>query len=315
MANAYLNMLDIAKMAGADASVGLIEENLNAYPEARIFPARTIPGTSFKSLVRTSYPTVTFRAANEGTETLKSAYANRLHECFYIDGQLEVDNAVATADEMGMAHAFTTEADGVVLGALRTIATQIWYGVGSGGDAKGFPGAVEIVSTGMVVDAGGTTATTGSSVYLVGTGPKIANLLFGRNMVFETCEWRKNTKIASSKSLTVWQNSLEGWVGLEWLNPTNYIVRIKKLTEDSGKGLTDALLADALALFPVGVVPSHIFMSRRSRKQLQKARTVTLFGQGTSRPSQPVIAPTPTEYEGIPIVPTDALLNTEALTL
>jgi len=70
-----------------------------------------------------------------------------------------------------------------------------------------------------------------------------------------------------------------------------------------------------LAKFPVGVKPTHLFMSRRSRQQLQIARTVTLQGQGTNRPNQAAIAPLPTEYDGVPIIATDSILNTEALTL
>jgi hypothetical protein len=65
--------------------------------------------------------------------------------------------------------------------------------------------------------------------------------------------------------------------------------------------------------FPSGVMPTHIFMSRRSRSQLQQSRTVTLQGAGSSRPNQPIYSPLPTEFEGIPIVVTDSILNTDAI--
>ena len=314
MAYAYLTLLDIAKMNGSDRSVGLIEENLNSAPELEVFPARQIAGTSFKTLVRTAYPTTGFRAANEGVEPTKSTYVNKTFETFYYDGQLEVDNAVATADELGAAHSLMLEEDGHARAFLLTAGKQVWYGRGTGGDAKGFPGAVELVDSSMVVDAAGTTGDTGSSVYAVVSNPNFFEVIAGNNTVLNIGEWRKQTITRSSKEMTAWKNSLEGWVGSAFYS--KYAVgRIKKLTADSGKTLTDVMLADLINKFPVGVKPTHIFMSRRSRRQLQASRSVTLFGQGTTRPNQPAIASIPTEYDGIPIIATDSILDTEALTL
>jgi len=314
MAYAYLTALDIAKMNGSDVTLGLIEENLNAAPEIEVLPARSISGTSFKGLVRTAYPTGEFRKLNEGVEPTKSTYVNKTFETFYYDGQMEMDVAVAKADEQGEDHALMMEADGHARAFLLTGGTQVWYGTGTGGDADGFPGAVNIVDSGLVVDAAGTTSSTGSSVYAVVANPKFFELIFGRDGVFTVGDWRKQTITRSSKEMTAWKNSMEGFVGAAWYS--KYAVgRIKKLTEDSGKGLTDSLIADLLATFPVGVQPTHLFMNRRSRKQLQKARTVTLFGQGGTKPTGEVIAPLPTEAFGVPIVCTDSILSTEALTL
>ena len=314
MAYAYLTALDIAKSNGADRSVGLIEENLNAAPEFELFPARPIPGVSFKTLVRTAYPTTGFRAVNEGVEPTKSTYVNKQFECFYYDGQMEIDNATASMDDQGPAHALAMEEDGHSRAFMLTTGKQFYYGRGTGGDAKGFPGAVEICDSTMVVDAGGTTADTASSVYAVVVAPKFFELIFGQNSVLQMGEWRKQTITRNSKELTAYKNAMEGWVGSAFYSKYA-VARIKKLTADSGKGLTDTLLAQLLGKFPVGVKPTHLFMSRRSRQQLQIARSVTLFGQGSGRPSQPTIAPVPTEYDGVPIIATDSILDTEALTL
>ena len=316
MAYAYLTALDIAKMNGRDVSLGLIEENLNAAPEVEILPARPITGTSFKGLVRTAYPSGEFRKLNEGVEPTKSTYVNKTFETFYYDGQMEMDCAVAKADEQGEDHALMLEADGHARGFLLTAGKQVWYGTGTGGDADGFPGAVQVVDSNMVVDATGSTADTGSSVYAVCASPKFFELIFGRDGVLTVGEWRKQSITRSSKEMTAWKNSMEGYVGAAWYS--KYAVgRIKKLTADSGKGLTDSLIADLLAKFPVGVMPTHFFMSRRSRTQLQKSRTVALFGQGATKPSAglELIAPIPTEAFGIPIIATDSILDTEALTL
>lgn len=316
MAYAYLTALDLAKMNGSDMVVGMIEENLNAAPEAEVLPARTVKGTSFKSLVRTAYPTTEFRKLNEGVEPTKSTYVNKTFELFYYDGQMEVDNAVAIADEQGPDHALSIEADGHGRAALLKLGSQVWYGTGTGGDADGFPGAVQITDSSLVVDAGGTTDSVASSVYAIVASPKFMELLFGNNTVLTAGEWRKQTITRSSKEMTAWKNSVEGYIGAAFYS--KYAVgRIKKLTTDSGKGLTDSLLADLFAAFPIGVKPTHLFMSRRSRQQLQKTRTVTLQGNSAGNPkgNQGLIAPVPTEYDGVPIIATDSILNTELLAL
>jgi hypothetical protein len=310
MANDYLNMLDIAKTNGSDQIVGLIEENLNIAPEVNLFPARTVSGTSFKTLLRTALPTPGFRAANEGVNTTRSSYQNKLVECFYFDAKMEMDVAVAGADDQGEAHALALEADGQMQGTLLKMGSQIWYGSGTGGDAKGFPGAVQIVDSNLVVDATGTTASTGSSVYGVKLGEKYASLVFGNGSIFNMGEWIKQRITRSSKELTAWINSMEGWVGVQWVNKYS-VCRIKKLTADSGKGLTDALGAQLISQLPANFVPDYWFMSRRSRLQLQQSRATV-----TNNASNAVqFPPTPTEMNGIPIQVTDSILNTEALTL
>jgi hypothetical protein len=246
MANAYPTMLDIAKINGSDAVVGLIEENLNLAPETVIFPARTISGTSFKTLHRTALPSTQFRNANEGVETTKSAYTNKLVECFYLDGKMEIDVAVAQADDQGEDHAKMIEADGHAQASILHVGKQVWYGTGTGGDAKGFPGAQAVVESDYTLDAGGTTASTASSVYGVRTGPKHGTMIFGRNGVFSMGEWTKQRITRSSKEMTAWINSLEGWVGFQWVNKDS-VCRLKDATADSGAGVTDAQLAKHLS--------------------------------------------------------------------
>lgn len=314
MAYQFLTALDLAKINAGDRAVGLIEENLNAAPEFALFPSRAIEGVSFTTLVRTGYPSTSFRKVNEGVEPTKSTYENRQYECAYYDGQMEMDHAAAQMDKQGIAHALSLEEDGHSRAYMLKAGSQFYYGTGTGGDANGFPGAVQLADSSLVVDAGGTTADTASSVYAVVVMPKFFELIFGNNSVLSVGEWRKQSITRSSKEMTAWKNSLEGWIGAAFYS--KYAVgRIKKLTEDSGKGLTDSLLAQLLAKFPVGVKPTHIFMSRRSRRQLQTSRSVTLFGQGSGRPSQPLVAPVPTEYDGVPIIATDSISDTEALTL
>lgn len=311
MANAYLNMLDLAKFNGSDAVVGLIEENLNVAPEAKMFPARTIKGLSFKTLHRTALPTTQFRSVNEGVNTTKSTYQNKLVECFYLDGQMEIDVALASGDEMGTAHAQAIEADGHMQAAILKIGTQVWYGTAGGGDAKGFQGAQDIVNTANTLDAGGTTGGTGSSVYGVRLGTKYSTLVFGNETVLNVGDWRKQTIIRSSKEMTAWKNSLEGWIGCQW-SDINCVCRLKDATADSGKTVTDAKLSELLS--QLKWTPDYWFMNRRSLFQLQVSRSPVL---SSGVPQQVTIvsgmAPVPAESNNIPIIVTDSLLSTETL--
>jgi hypothetical protein len=309
MAYQYLTMLDIAKLNGNDAAVGLIEENINVSPEARIFPARTINGTSFKTLQRTSLPTGQFRSVNAGVEPTKSSYANKLVECFYYDGQMEVDVAAAQADEMGESHALAFEADGHVQSCLQVLGSQVWYGTGN--DAKGFPGATSVVDSAAVLDAGGTTAGTGSSVFGIRTGDKHVSMIFGRNTVLNVGDWRKQTITRSSKEMTAWKNSLEGWVGVQWVNK-HAVCQLKDATADSGKTVTDAKLAELLS--QLKWTPDYWFMSRRSLYQLQASRS-PILSSGVPQQTTiiPGFAPVPTESNNIPIIITDSIVNTETL--
>jgi hypothetical protein len=94
--------------------------------------------------------------------------------------------------------------------------------------------------------------------------------------------------------------------GLQVSSP-RYVARIKKLTEDSGKTLNDAKLSALMEVFPVGVRPDAIFMTKRSRRQLRDSRTAT---NDTGKE-----APLPMDYDGIPIIPTESISNVEPLTL
>jgi hypothetical protein len=317
MAYEYPTMLDLAKKTGSDSIVGLVEANLGIYPEVAMLPSRTISGTSFKTLLRTSYPTAGFRHVNEGTEPKKGAYENKLVECAYIDLQLEVDEALVDADNGDLATMQTLEADGAMKGVLRALGTQVWYGTTNSGDAKGFPGAVSIVNSALEVDATGSTANTGSSAWLVVPGAQNAQFIFGGGNVLSMPSWTKQRITRSSKELNAFISNIKGWVGFQWIN-TYCIGRVKKLTEDSGKGLTDSLVADLIAKFPsdVSLAGAKLFMTRRSARQLQKSRTPTSANDSGARRTTTgveIAAPWPTESNGIPIVITSGILNTESV--
>lgn len=65
---------------------------------------------------------------------------------------------------------------------------------------------------------------------------------------------------------------------------------------------------------PTGMTPDVLLMSRRSAYQLQTSRTATTIYSGQKSSSgMEVMAPQPTESNGVRIVVTDSITNTEAL--
>ena len=319
MANSYTTLLDIAKANGSDATTGLIDETINAHPEIKVGSARTIKGQSYKTLVRTSLPTTSFRNANQGSATVKSTYENRLVETFILNPRWVCDKAIADRYEDGPEAYIGMEANALIAGSMVRLASQFYYGQSSLaavtganglalGDSAGFPGLMAAYdSTNMVVNAGGTSAGTGSSVWAVKFGPDMVQCVYGENGTLDISPlWTfpYTDPNDSTKQFTAYIQELLAYPGLQ-IGNLRTIGRIYNLTADAGCTLTDAKLFSLLALFPVGYRPDAVFMSRRSLNQLRQSRTAVNV---TGAP-----APIPTEVEGIPIFPTDAISNVETL--
>ena len=301
------SMLDVATFNGVDASA-LIEEVLTEFPELSMIGWNTFAGQQYPTIVRTADPTAAFRDVNNGPTPTKSTFEPRLVEAFLLNPRWECDKALADIHPKGAPYYIGLEASAILRAAFRTIASQVYYGTGTGGDAKGFPGLLAAYdTTNMEVDATGTTDTTCSSVWMIKRGEQDVEMQLGANGVLEVPEVRIGDIVGqNSASLTGYIQDMTSWVGMRVANKWS-VGRIKKLTAESGKGLTDTLLSQLLEKFPAGHMPDLILMSRRSRGQLQRSRTTY---SPTGNP-----APLPSEYEGIPIQITEAILNTEALAL
>jgi hypothetical protein len=311
------NLLDIAKLNGNDTVVGLIEENQTVAPDVMAFPARTIRGTSYKIGVRKSYPGVGFRTANGGTTYTKSEFVNRLIETFILSGNVRADVAVAGAYEDGPEAWKLVEASGVMAQSLIELGSQIYYGKST--DANGFPGLQEIheaysatLTAPLTVDALGTSAGTGSSVYGVKFGAQDCQLIFGTGNAFELGDWFQQmvNDGTAGQDYLAHVASLNAWVGLQ-VGSVYSVGRIRDLTADAGRGLTDALVAELLSKYPIGKTPDALFMNRRSAYQLQISRSPSSNTSGNAATTP--FAALPTSSMGIPIIITDSILSTEAL--
>lgn len=304
-----VTLLDIAIANGNDAVVGLVDESIKAHPEIVLGAARTIKGINYKTLVRTGVPTVAFRDANEGSAIVKGVYENRQVETFIMEPQWEADKAVADRYEDGWEAYLALEAGAIMEGSMQAVGTAFYYGDDATfGKAKGFPGLLQSYdSTNMMVDAGGTTDDVASSVWGVKFGPKSVQWVWGNNGELEMSDVDTVRLVdGSSNPYTGYRQGILAYPGLQVAN-IKTVGRIKKITTDSGKGLTDALIYSLLSKYQVGQKPDVLFMSRRSLFQLRGSRTAT---NPTGNP-----APVPKEVENIPIAVTDSIVDIEKLAL
>src|SRR5258706_8246294 len=219
MANALITLLDLTKRTGSDQAVGLLEETVNYAPELNALSGRAISGTLYKTTSRT-LPTVGFRKANDGSDTIKSAYKQKSGECFIIDAQIQADKAVVDAEASSSApggqnwsvgNILMDEASGVLMGTYITLGTQFYYGISA--DANGFAGIQSLMpslnttagsGSPFVLGAGGTSANVQTSAYLVWESVKGLHWVFGNNQgVTMLPDWRIQQRSgAKSKPMT-----------------------------------------------------------------------------------------------------------------
>lgn len=310
--SSYPTLLDMAKRNAWDRAVPLIEETSKWIPEISgmdergvaipgVGSVRTIKGINYHTLVRTSNPTVDFRDANEGTNPSTSTYENRLVETFILNPRWEADKAVADRSEDGPDMYLADEAMAIVEASMQRLGTQFFYGrsTTNGGSAKGYPGLVDSVVSSYVLDKSGTNGSC-HSVWAVKFGATHVQWVWGENGTLAIPDKRIETVYRSSLPMTAYVQDLLAYPGVQ-VGSTRSLGRIKGLDGTSGKSLTDAFIFKLLSMMKVR--PDVLFTTKTGLEELRSSRTAT---NPTGAP-----APRPTEVDGVPIVATESLLDTE----
>lgn len=345
MANALISLLDITKRKGGDQEVGLLEDTIIYAPELGAIMGRPIVGTQYKTIHR-ALPKVSFRVANNGSDTVKGTYRDSLHECSIIDAQLQVDTAVVDAAAPGdgpqsdIGDPLFDEASGVIQGVYITAGSQLYYGTAN--DANGFGGIAPFVGTSnaatnqtpVCVKAGGSTANVQTSVYFIWENIRGAHFIFGKNRGLTMMpEWREQqVNGANGKPMTGLVNNIQGWLGFAINHPLS-IARLCNinLATDS-KPVTDALIAQVLSWLPLQMQAEamanlntggpnkfgpglKMLMNPQAFYSLQNSRTPVVSGIGTAISSEKALQYPRMDLQsnGIPIVLTNSITNTEAV--
>ncbi|QDT94168.1 major capsid protein [Gimesia algae] len=312
MADTYETLTDIGKVNDENLADVEITDLLDDAPLLAALAAETASdGDKHKYPKETGAPVVGFRDINAGIEHSVSGDEIVTIDLKVLDASTRTDVAAASIWKKGGPLAYVARKNRRSLkSAFATAEKQIIYGTGNKSD--GFVGLADAetlddLDDPMVVDAGGTTADTASSVYLIrtndeGTDCTLITGMEGNITIGETST--QEVDDADGKHYHAYVTAILAWLGLQ-IGSIHSVGRIVNLTEDDGKGLTDDLIYKGLEKFPSSKQPNLIVMNRRSLRQLRESRTAT-NPSGTP-------AARPTEVDGIPIICTDSIINTEAL--
>jgi HK97 family phage prohead protease len=304
-------VLTLGDVVKSDIGIGapIIDETIVSTPELMVFPVDTIIGDTVSLSVQVGNPTVSFRIANNGTDSKKGVFESRIFQTAILDEYIEVDiNGVLNAAK-DPARLLSSHAASVTKAVMAHMAYQSWYAgtAQAGADDDAAPGLLAQSSTASthVLDATGTTGKT--SVWLLELGQYSLDHVYGNGTTLNFGEdWIETDGTgANGKKMRVLQNWIAGRFAPRLANK-NAAIRIKNISAENGKGLTDSLLSQALEKArELGMNPNAIMGTPRSFGQLQRSRTTY------SPVGAPV--PMPQEYEGIPLYSTINLSNAETV--
>ena len=269
-------------------------------------------GTEHKYLKQTRTSSAAFRAALAGLDKTASQDTLVTDTLAILDGSFHADAALAQAAKDGIDAYLQRELVRTMKRSMFAAESQVIYGVGK--DASGFAGLLDnaqldALADTMVYNAGGTTASEQTSVYLIRSGKDDCSFILGNDGNIVVSEdpvitpWIATA--GASPTYPAYYVAVNGYAGFQ-IGGAYSAGRICNIhPTDASAQLDDDMIYEALALFPAARQPNIIAMNRSALKMLRASRTA-VNATGAA-------APRPTEVEGIPIVVTDAILSTEAV--
>ena len=336
LSNSNLTLADWAKRTDPDGRVPVIAELLsqsNEILEDCVFKEGNLP-TGERVVIRTGLPTVYWRALNQGIPNSKSVTAQVDEACGMLEARSEVDKDLAMLN--GNTAQFRLSEDTAFLEAMnQTMASTLFYG-NPGTDPKQFLGLAPRYSalTGSnnaqnVITAGGSDATSNTSVYLVVWGdntvycpfPKGSKAgLMHEDLGEQTVYNSDGTRLQAYATRYQWKNGL---VVKDW----RYVVRICNIDTDDliaqtgTQQASDAtalikLMSRALYRIPNMAMGRAAFYMNRTVHSglaiaaLDKSQAVLKINDGLSQFGMPYSW---LSFQGVPLRRTDVIVNTEAV--
>lgn len=309
MADSFQTLAHLVKINDRNAVDDGISDLMDDAPLLQLLAAvEASNGTDHKFLKETTGPTVGFRSVNDGRENSKSDDTLVTIATKILDATFAADVALADNYQKGVEAYLDREGLRHLKAAFFKMEQQILGGTVNA-EASGFTGLADsgdmnALADAQVVDAGGTTADTGSSCWLLRSRDDAVAAVMGNGGNITMKDATIQRIDGATGTFSAYYTPIVGYSGLQ-LGSKFDAVRICNLTADSGKGLTDDLIAEAFIKFKASRRPTLCVMSRRSALQLQKSRTATNV---TGAP-----APFAQDSHTVPIVVTDGQIDTEAL--
>ena len=271
-------------------------------------------GTVHKYLVETGASSSAFRAALDGVTKTNSKDTLVTDTLQILDGSFDTDVALADAYKGGRDAWLQKELIRTLRQVFANVEKQVFYGVGGTGDSAGFPGLVDnaqldAIGDAMVINAGGSNASTQTSCFMLRHGEDDCALVLGNDgqIVVEdepTMIQKAGSSLGTFPALYVPVTGYSGFqIGGAYSAARICNIEMNDLTSTSA--FTDVMLMTALSKFPGGSGPNVICMNRNAQLLLWASRTAV---SSTGAP-----ALTPVDFMGIPIVITDQISSAEAV--
>lgn len=319
MATNVITLADLMQRRGAPAiDRKVVDEIADSAPLFNAMPARSISGTTYRYMRRTSIPMIGARPLNAGAEMLKSAYSQATAECYAYDGLILVDKMIADADPAGKNALMAEEMRAVLRGTEFGLEQALFYGKAR--DEYGIYGLNNLVADYMtmsadssVTDAEAALAKGGSSIWFLNLNNDFMEMQYGNGKTIsfgpeKTQDVDRPTgRDGAMGSMEAHIRHCSFWLGFAL---KNIWAAGRICNESASNPVTDEMLANMLRKFPANSKPTHIAMNQDTLARWEASRTKALtFTKGISKGG--VIADTPTEFRGLKIIVTDALLSDE----
>lgn len=338
LSTSNLTLADWAKRTDPDGRIPIIAELLsqsNEILEDCVFKEGNLP-TGERVIVRTGLPAVYWRALNQGIPSSKSTTAQVDEAAGILEARSEVDKDLAMLN--GNTAQFRLSEDTAFLEAMnQTQATTLFYG-NPATDPKTFLGlAPRYSDIGVgapqnaqnILSAGGSDATSNTSIYLVVWGDQTVYCHFPKgskagliheDLGEQTVYNADGTRLQAYATRYQWKNGL---VVKDW----RYVVRICNIDVDdlvaqTGTQASTAataiikLMARAMYRIPnMAMGRAAFYMNRTvhsglSVAALDKSQYVLKVNEGLSQFGMPYSW---LSFLGVPLRRVDAIVNTEAV--
>ena len=311
-----ITLADLMQRRGAPAlDRKIVDETQHAAPLFKRLPSRVISGTVYRYQKRDTMPKIGPRPINAGVEAHKASYKSANAECYYYDGVIMLDKALADADPEGKNNLMADEARATIKGTMFGLEQSLFYP-----QEFGAPCLRQTIGDYMALSADPNikdeTAWTsgGASVWLLHIADGALENVFGNSntIAFGPVE-KQDVQRPTGKAdgsmgmMTALVQHCSFWRGFV---QKNVFAVGAILNESADHPLTDEMLAKAVDMFPAAMRPNLIVMNPGSRSRLRASRSKAMtYRKGQS--GQTAYVETPTEWDGIEIMVTDGILNDE----
>lgn len=317
---AVTTLADLMQRTGAPVlDRKIVDEVAISAPLFNRLPGRVISGTTYRYLKRDTLPKIGPRPINAGVEVHKASYKSANAECYYYDGRIEVDKALIDADPEARNLLMADEARATVKGTMFGLEQSLFYP-----EPNGAPCLRQTIGDYMAMSADPAitdeTAWTagGASIWLLHIADDSIYNIWGKSKTVAFGPIDEESVIRPTGKVDAEGNAKMGMMRAKVQHCSFWRGFVQKnvfavgaiLNESADHPLTDEMIATAVAMFPASMKPTVIVMNTGSCERLRKSRSTSLtYVKGKT--GQTTYAETPTQWENIPILVTDAILDNE----